>query len=445
VEALSLGAPQPVPMGPNVPLRTPAPAKPADRLSQLSGERQQVQSQYESQAGGIQKRMQSEQAAGDALEVPKREAMPTFEHKGMSSEELGDAAKTMFALAAIGGLMTRAPMTTALNAFSSGIKGLKEGDQALFDRESKVFQQNFKMAIEKNANAMEDYKLAFQKHRGNMQDLMNEWSLIAKKHGDSVSAINMERQDIQAQLRHIESLAKMDASARTLDARLGLEVQKLNEQRRYHDIQARLGADRVNAMLAGIQARQQKGAGSMQEAKQRVTNNLGTLAGYYQELYQMGAAIDVDSSSMNNLVNSLAASKFGQAMGSALGTQAQSVRNMINQIRPLLLNDIRQASEMGARGLDSNKELEFYLQAATDPARDIQTNIAAIAVLDKAYGLGTGIVADPKAVKALVGEAPKADGPGFPKTPSTTGPGVGAFSDPEKERRYQEWKRSQGQ
>jgi hypothetical protein len=57
-------------------------------------------------------------------------------------------------------------------------------------------------------------------------------------------------------------------------------------------------------------------------------------------------------------------------------------------MRPLLLNDIRQAGEMGAKGMDSEKEMEFFLQAATNPGYTIQTNIAAIIALDDAYGSG---------------------------------------------------------
>ena len=61
---------------------------------------------------------------------------------------------------------------------------------------------------------------------------------------------------------------------------------------------------------------------------------------------------------------------------------------------PLLINEIRQASKMGARGLDSVKELEFYLQAATDEKQDLQSNLDAIKILDMAYGLGGGITGD---------------------------------------------------
>jgi hypothetical protein len=123
-------------------------------------------------------------------------------------------------------------------------------------------------------------------------------------------------------------------------------------------------------------------------AKSRVSGNLGTLADHYRKLDKLSAAVNVEKSTIDNVLASLRASDFGQALGRFAGTDEQSVRNMINSMRPTLVNDIRQASEMGAKGMDSEKELEFFLQAATDPKRDLQSNMAALKVLDNAYGLG---------------------------------------------------------
>lgn len=125
-------------------------------------------------------------------------------------------------------------------------------------------------------------------------------------------------------------------------------------------------------------------------ARGRVTTNLKRLSSLYSTLRDEGGIVDTSKSGLANVPKRVASSPFGQAVGKAFGTKEQSLRNQINQIRPLLMNDIRQATEMGAKGLDSEKELEFYLQAATDPSQDIQTNLSALEVLDGAYGLGLG-------------------------------------------------------
>lgn len=129
------------------------------------------------------------------------------------------------------------------------------------------------------------------------------------------------------------------------------------------------------------------------EAKKRMTGNLENLSNLYGKLYETGAAISTDQSFLKNSLNRLRSSGMGQQAEQFLGTEAQSYRNLISQIKPLALQDIRQATNMSARGLDSEKELEFYLKAVTSDEWDIRSNIQALQTLDKAYGLGLGIKA----------------------------------------------------
>lgn len=125
------------------------------------------------------------------------------------------------------------------------------------------------------------------------------------------------------------------------------------------------------------------------EGQQRVSSILGELNNIYKDLDKKGAIVSTERTTAENIKARVAASGVGQAAGRAVGTEEQVLRDQINQMRPLLINHIRQASEMGARGLDSNKELDFYLQAATDPARSIEVNLKAIEVLNGAYGAGS--------------------------------------------------------
>lgn len=146
-------------------------------------------------------------------------------------------------------------------------------------------------------------------------------------------------------------------------------------------------------------------------AQKRVSGNLETLKDLYQQLSEKGGMVDAEKKGIFGAISNASArtraSAVGQLGGEFFGTEEQSIRNQIKQIKPLLIQDIRQASKMGARGLDSEKELQFYLQAATDEKRDIQANLKALDVLDKAYGLGLGVSDNnSKANKALpsVGE-----------------------------------------
>ena len=124
------------------------------------------------------------------------------------------------------------------------------------------------------------------------------------------------------------------------------------------------------------------------QAGSRISGVLAEMADHYKTLNIKKAIVSVDNTVSENAMASLSASGVGQYVQKVLGTESQSLRNSIKNSQPLLINYIRQASEMGAKGLDSEKELAFYLQAATDPTRDIQSNIAALVILDEAYGTG---------------------------------------------------------
>lgn len=124
-------------------------------------------------------------------------------------------------------------------------------------------------------------------------------------------------------------------------------------------------------------------------AKKRMGGNLAKLSNHFLNLDSMGAITNVDKNTMENIFAAARASTVGQTFGRITGSDAQSVRRAINNLKPLLIQDIRQSTDMGARGLDSEKELAFYLQSATDEKTDIQSNIAAIVALDEAFGDGT--------------------------------------------------------
>ncbi len=137
----------------------------------------------------------------------------------------------------------------------------------------------------------------------------------------------------------------------------------------------------------------------MAGAKTRVTSVLNNLMGNYQKLNEMGALPDpqADVSEQIAIDAGVAFPKLARYAGS----EAAPIREEIAAMRPTLLNEIRQATEMGAKGLDSEKELEFYLQAATDPNKTFAANQAAIAALDAAYGLGSTVKVNPDEIEKL--------------------------------------------
>ena len=127
---------------------------------------------------------------------------------------------------------------------------------------------------------------------------------------------------------------------------------------------------------------------SKQRAKKGVGKSLISMAQDYLDLDSLGAMVNIDNPSYKNIIARSRSTVPGQYLEGFIGTPAQKLRDQISMIKPTLVQDIRKASEMGVRGMDSQKELEFYLQAVTDETRSIQANMAGLMAVDAKYGDG---------------------------------------------------------
>lgn len=125
------------------------------------------------------------------------------------------------------------------------------------------------------------------------------------------------------------------------------------------------------------------------KAKELVQEQLDQLRVYYQKLDKAGGIVDTKKGGLSNIVRKAKSSGVGQLAGSIVGTENQSTRQSIINARPQLVNTIRQATGGSARAIDSNVELQTYLNTATDPKQDVQSNIEAINNLEKLYGVGS--------------------------------------------------------
>jgi len=126
----------------------------------------------------------------------------------------------------------------------------------------------------------------------------------------------------------------------------------------------------------------------IEKNKNDFTGYVQQMADSYARLDKMGKAVTGASSNPLNYIESTSA---GQELSRMFGSEPQVLRDQINTMRPSIINVIRQASEMGAKGLDSEKELAFYLSALGDPKLPVEANIKALEVLDKVYGTGKAV------------------------------------------------------
>lgn len=137
-------------------------------------------------------------------------------------------------------------------------------------------------------------------------------------------------------------------------------------------------------------------------ARAGVTDGINTMAKAYLDLRDQGGAVSSDQKWLTqNLPNYIASTGIGQIGGRALGTDEQRLRDLIATQKPALMGAVRQASDMGVKGMDSEKELQFYLNALGDPSMDVRTSLAALEVLNNNLGLGATRFANPDEVQRI--------------------------------------------
>ena len=80
----------------------------------------------------------------------------------------------------------------------------------------------------------------------------------------------------------------------------------------------------------------------------------------------------------NNVLDNIAAyvmsTEKGQEVGRAVGSRDQTQRDKIVQARPLMLRAVAQATGMSAKNLDSNAEMQLWLNAMINPKAGVAAN-----------------------------------------------------------------------
>lgn len=142
---------------------------------------------------------------------------------------------------------------------------------------------------------------------------------------------------------------------------------------------------------APIEAQKKVGAGEITEVQKReqgqqqMAATVDSMINKYKTLQSLGGTTSTGNTIGQNLAARAKNTAIGQGIQNTIGTQEQAVRNEINMSIPALINDIRSATGMSAKAMDSNTELQFYLQMATNPRVNVEANIDALNTIKKKY------------------------------------------------------------
>lgn len=135
-------------------------------------------------------------------------------------------------------------------------------------------------------------------------------------------------------------------------------------------------------------ATQEKAKASSKAGKEQVNEIVTQLGNAYDTLKKNKGITSTETGLLDNLGAAAGTTAAGQFLGRIGGTENQKARDMIAQTRPLMLNAIKNATGMSAQQMNSNAEMQLYLNAATNPELGLEANLSALKNLDKLYGLG---------------------------------------------------------
>jgi hypothetical protein len=284
-----------------------------------------------------------------------------------------------------------------------------------------------------------------QKQQAIVEQLMLSKHPQAQRTGDILSRLTAAEQERAANRDFLTTEHALnrdlqrDLSGSKIDQMMALGLIKEATGKQMKDeliaSQERMNKERIQGTkdVAGIMAQSKVDAAAGKTALKEHDTELGqqtvhgvvaSLRDQYNQLNESGGITSTEKGPLENVVAGVSSSAGGQMGGKIFGTKNQSLRNTIAQQRPILMQAIMKATGMTARQMDSNVELKLWLSTATDPTLDYQTNMKALEMLENLYG-----------GKGTTGQA----------APQATGmtPTVQAFPDPEKQKRYEEFKKKQ--
>lgn len=177
---------------------------------------------------------------GETVSIPQA---PT--QMRIDTKEMGETLSMITALAALGGALTRTPLTAALNNFSAGIQGYVTGNQKVFDNNLKEFDANLKQAKSQNDIIFQKYQAAKEKHGADIQGLQNEYKLIAAETQNPIDMELARRGDVVTLYKTAVERTNMDDKIESARLRLMEQIALHGEQSANRAAVLALGRDRL--------------------------------------------------------------------------------------------------------------------------------------------------------------------------------------------------------
>lgn len=143
------------------------------------------------------------------------------------------------------------------------------------------------------------------------------------------------------------------------------------------------GGGAAGAAPRPMTALQQQRLEEQNNARQTLSEELATVLGYYEDLEKQKAMVSTGRTAGENVIAAARATGVGQTAERAIGTQAQTLRDNIANSKFRLIRHIAAITGASSKTMDSNRELQNWLDAMTNVGQSIQTVRETLGRLDQ--------------------------------------------------------------
>lgn len=148
---------------------------------------------------------------------PEQQKIPAAPQASQFGVDAQNWTIAMSVLSGVVGAFSRQHATTALNAFSAGIKGYQDGNKTAFDEAHKTWEENTKAAIENNKILTDKYKEVLEDRNLSEQEQVQKINLIAAQYHDPLMS---NAKDISLMAKIYESQLKAAQHAEEITMRM---------------------------------------------------------------------------------------------------------------------------------------------------------------------------------------------------------------------------------
>ena len=235
--------------------------------------------------------------------------------------------------------------------------------------------------------AAQDVKLRNELSKLGANPTQDQLLSVVAQYGspDKVLAIVQSSVDKETARDQALLIAKEAASAKVEAAKLAgatkLEVAQLQADSRKEIAQ-------LVAALKGPSAaeiKRQDVIDKAAEGKASLGETLGTASKLVDELGRSGGMSSTAASGLSNLLTKTQTSAAGQYLGGVFGTENQKNRDVLASTRLQLFNDVKTATGMSASQLNSNVELQTWLNSLGSPGMTKEANQAILTNISNKY------------------------------------------------------------